>query len=157
MPRQKPNRIEGQFVAHRVDLIASEAWRTAGRAARGILDRLELEHMAHGGNENGNLTCTYDDFASYGIRRKSIAPALNELVELGLIEIVARGRGGNAAYRHASRYRLTYLATRSAAPTDEWRRYVAPMNRTGVPLRDIDSGGENATDPVGAKPPLGTA
>lgn len=122
VPKHNSKKIVGQFVPHRADLIGSYAWRAASRAARGILDRLELEHMAHGGQENGKLICTYDDFAEFGIRRPSISIALSELCDLGLIEIVERGRGGNAAYRRPSKYRLTYLPANSAKPTDEWRQ-----------------------------------
>ena len=121
MARPNPKRIEGQFVPHRADLLASAAWRKLSLAARLVLDRLELEHMAEGGAENGNLACTYDHFEEHGIRRKSVKPALAELVAAGMVEITFKGRGGNAAYRHPSRYRLTYLSAKGRAPTDDWR------------------------------------
>lgn len=123
MARAKPNTIIGQFIPHRIEMLESGAWRRLSLAARHILDRLECEHASHGGFENGSLGCTYDDFQRFGVRRKSIAPALKELQSMGFVVVTRRGRGGNAGYRHMSRYRLTYLATRHEAPTDEWRRY----------------------------------
>lgn len=120
--RKRVDTIHGQFIAHRVDLLESFAWASLSLAARRCLDRLEIEHAHHGAKENGNLPCTYGDFERFGVRRKSIAPAIRELVAAGLIEITHKGRGGNAEFRQPSRYRLTYLHTRTGAPTDEWRR-----------------------------------
>lgn len=130
MPRPKPTRIEGQFIPHRRDLLESPAWRSLSPAARRILDRLELEDMYEGGGENGNLICTYDQMAEYGVRRQSIKAAIAELVAVGMVEVTHKGRGGNAVYRDASRYRITYLRTgkgsRAQSPTDEWRRFNPP-------------------------------
>lgn len=123
MPRVKPTTIAGQFIAHRIEMLESTAWAELTFAARRILDRLEIEHAHHGGKDNGNLPCTYDDFERFGIRRKSVAPALKLLVRLGFIEVTYQGRGGNAEFHQPSRYRLTYLTTKRAAPTDEWARY----------------------------------
>jgi len=144
----KPGTIEGQFIAHRVEMLESDAWAALTFTARRVLDRLEIEHAHHGGKENGKLVCTYNDFAHFGIRRPSIANAIRQLVSLGFVEITHKGRGGNAEYRDPSRYRLTYLAAGRAGPTDDWRDYSAP-----VPLspRDIESRYENVTGPVGTK------
>jgi hypothetical protein len=65
--------------------------------------------MAHAGTANGMLVVTYDDFEEYGIRRSSIARAIREAEALGLIFVSERGRGGNAEFRRASRYGLTWL------------------------------------------------
>ncbi len=80
--------------------------------------------MAHAGTENGNLPCTYDDFERYGVRRRSIPDAMRQLQRLGFVIVAEQGRGGNAEWRRASRYRLTYLGAGGMPPTDEWRRFV---------------------------------
>ena len=90
-------------------------------AARRILDLLQIEHCRHGGKENGKLVLTYDQMASK-MDRHAIAPAIRELVALGFVEITQQGRGGNAEFRIASKYRLTYLARLPDIPTNEWRR-----------------------------------
>lgn len=137
MPRSRQNRIDGQFIAHRVELLESAAWASLSLAARKVLDRLEIEMAHHGGKENGNLPCTYADFERHGIRRKSIAPAIGELETAGLLRVTYRGRGGNATFRQPSRYRLTYVGSDA---TDEWRRFQPP-GRKGRSSRDIDSRG----------------
>ena len=118
---KKTTTIRGQFIAHRVEMPESPAWASLPLACRRILDRLEIEHASHGGKENGNLPCTYGDFEDFGIRRKSIADAVRKLVTLGFIEVTHQGRGGIGEWRQASRYRLTYLPTKKANPTDDWR------------------------------------
>jgi hypothetical protein len=170
VPRVKPNAIVGQFIPHRIDLIESVAWGGLSLAARRVLDRLEIEHMHHGGVENGHLPCTYSDLERFGVRRKSISAAIEELVAAGMIEVTHQGRGGNAVYRNASRYRLTYLATRTAAPTDEWKRRgrhpgaerknakpgakTPPTQGAKTPPTEPITRGENAPTALGAKTPL---
>lgn len=125
MARKKPHAISGQFIAHRVEMLESPAWASLSFAARRCLDRIEIEHANHGAKENGNLPVTYADLEAFGVRRKSIAPAIRQLVQCGFLEVTSKGRGGNAEFRQPSRYRLTYLYTRTGAPTDEWKRYRA--------------------------------
>ncbi len=167
MSRRKPGLISGQFIAHRVEMLESPAWASLSLAARRVLDRLEIEHAHHGGKDNGRLPCTYDDFERFGVRRKSISDAIRQLVTCGLIEVTERGSGGNREFRRPARYRLTYLSTQTAAPTDDWRLFRthagsglgylgSPASRhvRAVPItRDIDSRGANAPEPVGAKTP----
>lgn len=123
MPRSKPTRIEGQFIAHRLDMLESEAWTSLSFVARRMLDRLEIEHGHHGGKQNGALPCQYDDFAAFGIRRQSVMAGLDELKRKGFIEVTRPGRGGNAEWRLPTLYRLTYLPTAKSGPTDDWREY----------------------------------
>ncbi|MFO1143168.1 MAG: hypothetical protein U1E59_12370 [Amaricoccus sp.] len=143
-----PSTIAGQFIAHRVAMLESDAWACLTFTARRALDRLEIEHAHHGGKENGNLVCTYRDFEHFGIRRPSIPSAIRLLVAAGLLEITHQGRGGNSDFRDPSRYRLTYLPTLKHKPTDEWERFTLPAP---LPVRDIESRHENVTGPVGTK------
>jgi hypothetical protein len=117
--------IEPPFVQHRLVMLESAAWRSLNDAAKKLLDRLEVELMRQWtggeGNKNGALVCTYQDFFSYGIRRSSIPGAIQLATGSGLLEVTQQGRFiGNRKW--PSQYRLTYLPTKDAAPTDEWRK-----------------------------------
>ena len=92
------------------------------RAARLVLDRIEIEHAHHGGNDNGRLPVTFDHFVEFGVHRHSIGPALRELCALGYIEVTEHGQAGNGEWRRPNRFRLTYRPVGNAKPTDEWRR-----------------------------------
>jgi len=119
---RRARKIEGQFVPRLVEMIESPAYRVLSLSARRCLDRIEIEHMHHGGRENGQLPITYDHFVEYGVHRHAIGPALRELQALGFIEITERGVAGNAADRAPNKFRLTYVYSGRARPTHEWRR-----------------------------------
>jgi hypothetical protein len=120
------NSINGQFIAHRRSMRESPAWRALPDNARRVLDRLELEHMAHSGKQNGRLQCTYDDFERAGLRRRSITLAIRQCVALGFIEVTRGGYKTAGDVRVPSLYRLTYPlnadARRQGLPTDEWAK-----------------------------------
>jgi hypothetical protein len=122
MPRKKISRIDTQFVPRTVDMIRSPAFSALSLSAHRVIARLEIEHCDHGGCENGKLPVTYDDFERFGINRHAIGPAIRECVALGFVEVTEKGRAGNAEWRKASLYRLTYLHTATAAPTHSWRQ-----------------------------------
>lgn len=111
------------FVIHSLEMRESWAWRALPDAARRVLDRLELEHMQHGGAENGSLIVTYGQFAGAGIRRSSVSLALRQCAALGFLVVERRGKRAAAEFRAASMYRLTYLVGRGSSPepTHEWR------------------------------------
>ena len=116
--------IDGPFIPYRREMIESPAFRALSNSALRILHRLEIEHMAHAGTENGNLVCTYQDFVDYGLSMGAIKPALSQLVALGFIEIKIQGRRSSGGVKMPSCYRLTYLPESGvdAKPTDEWAR-----------------------------------
>jgi hypothetical protein len=103
-------------------MIESPAWSVLSLSARRVLDRIEIEHAHHGGNDNGRLPVTYDDFECYGIHRHSIAAAIREILALGFAEIAERGRAGNAESRSPHKFRLTYFRVGRAPATNEWQR-----------------------------------
>ncbi|WP_143534063.1 hypothetical protein [Rhizobium sullae] len=89
-------------------------------ARKGLL-RLMLEHSKHGGQLNGSLIVTHDDFKRYGINRNYIADAIDELRHMGFAR-VARRKGEDGLSR-ASRYTLTFFGTEDGAPpTNDWKR-----------------------------------
>src|SRR5262249_48832457 len=117
---------EAPYVVHRGKMLESDAYRSLGKTELKILARLEIELMRHRGTNNGRIICTYDDFAEYGIRRRSISRGLRNLRRVGLLEVTQRGR--RDALRNPHHYRLPYLVTYDdagniIAPTDEWKKY----------------------------------
>src|SRR3712207_5280047 len=93
---KRRKRISGQFSARTIEMWESPAYRTLSLSAHRVLSRLEIEHAHHGGNDNGWLPVTFDQFQEYGIERHCIAPAVRELEMLGFVEITEHGRAGNA-------------------------------------------------------------
>jgi hypothetical protein len=118
----RKNKIAGQFSARTIAMMESPAFQVLSLSGRRVLDRLEIEHAHHGGNDNGELPCTYDDFADYGMDRHAIKAAINEVAALGFVEITEPGRAGNAEWRRPNKFRLTYRQVGRANPTDEWSR-----------------------------------
>src|SRR4029077_6606255 len=116
----RKNKISGQFSARTIAMMESPAFQVLSLSARRILDRLEIEHAHHGGNDNGELPVTYDQFIEYGIHRNAVSPAIREVEALGFVEITERGRAGNAEWRRPNKFRLTYRQVGRAAATDEW-------------------------------------
>ena len=127
MPRsQNPMRrswlddTDGGWVAHRLKLMVSPAWRHRPIPLAKILERIEIEHMRHGGKENGHLVVSYDQLVRNGVSRRTIRSALALGVSLGLLEVKQSGEWAGDV-RSPNIYRLTYLPEKNRrAPTDEW-------------------------------------
>lgn len=141
MARKRRNAISGQWAAREISLLESPAYRVLSLSAHRALSRIEIELAHHGGNDNGKLPVTFDDFARYGIRRHSIGPALNELEALGFIRVTERGKPAKGAeYRRPN---LFLLATRegldgvglSGCP---WRRFKTVDEAEAVRQRALD-------------------
>lgn len=116
-----------QFVGREIEMLKSPAYRVLSLSAHRVMSRLEIELANHGGQsvENGKLPCTYDDFVAYGIDRNAIRPAINELIELGFVEITEKGCAGNENFRRPNKFRLTYKGAgdrKFQRITDDWRR-----------------------------------
>jgi hypothetical protein len=122
---KRRNSINDQWSARRREMLESPAYRVLSQSAHRAISRLELELCYHGGNDNGQLPVTFDDFVEYGIDRASVAPALREGEALGFFRITDRGRGGNREYRAPNKFYLTFAfgrESRTKPPTDEWRK-----------------------------------
>jgi hypothetical protein len=121
------NDLAKQWVIYSRDMVESPALRVLNRAAALVMHRLEAEHMAHGGAENGKLVVTRRQFEEWGVHRDSVGPAIRETVALGFVEVI-NGHAGVGGHGEANRYRLTYVNDKHGIPpTDEWRR-VATIN-----------------------------
>ena len=57
-----------------------------------VLHRIQIEHMAHGGLENGRLKVTWLDFEKYGVSRRLIGKSIEEVVAVGIVAIEQPGR-----------------------------------------------------------------
>jgi hypothetical protein len=122
---KRRNSINGQFAARLIEMLESPAYRVLSRSGHMVIARIEIELAPHGGNDNGRLPVTTDNFVEYGMHRTSVAPAIREAEALGFIRITERGHGGNAEYRSPNRFYLTYAHTpdnKKKPPTHEWRR-----------------------------------
>jgi hypothetical protein len=121
--QKRKNKISGQFVYYTREMIESPAYRVLSLQGRKVMRRLELEHMAHGGQDNGKLPCRYHDFINYGCRRHGLSAALIEVEALGFVETMSRGTRayGNVPGK-ASTFRLTYLHTQDGPSTNEWKK-----------------------------------
>jgi hypothetical protein len=88
----KHNKISGQFAARLIEMMESPAYRVLSLSAHRVLSRIEVEWAHHGGQDNGQLPVTFDDFTDYGVHRTAIGPALAELEALGFIVITEKGK-----------------------------------------------------------------
>jgi hypothetical protein len=123
MPRAgRRTRIGGQFAPRLIEMLESPAYRALNQSEHRMLSRLEIELASHGGTDNGNLPITFDDFVAYGINRHSVAPSMRALAALGFIEVTEHGRAGNAEWRRANKFRLTFRDTKQLDPGHEWRK-----------------------------------
>jgi hypothetical protein len=85
------NKITGQWAWLPREALESPAYRALSLSGHRVLARIQLEHLAHAGKENGKLPVTFLNFEEYGIHRSAIAPAIREAEALGFIRITLRG------------------------------------------------------------------
>ena len=74
-----------QFGWYPLDLMESEAFRALSPNSLRLLMRLVIEHVHHGGIENGLLVATHDQLRDYGLTASSIRESIDECVAFGLI------------------------------------------------------------------------
>src|SRR5215212_11907533 len=97
--KKKNGVFAGAFVAHSLEMRLSLAWRHLPDDARRVLDCLEVEHLRHGGADNGALPYTYKQFAQNGIRYGAIPKAVRQCVRLGFLEITRQGGMAASGFR----------------------------------------------------------
>lgn len=131
MTSQKAPRTE-QFIKLPLDLLRSDAWRSASINARRVLDFLMIEEMRgwaknKGENtENGRLKAPYEQLEQMGVGARYVSDAIREAEELGLV--VAERRG----LKVATLFTLTWLPTYDGKPPSN--RWTAYRNLTLTPL-----------------------
>ena len=110
------------WVPHRLELLVSPSWDLAPVPLRRMLDRLEIEHLRHGGMNNGELFVSFRQFQDAGISRRKIASTVALGADLGLLERI-RPDDHKGDLRAPNAYRLTYVPAKGkAAPSDEWKK-----------------------------------
>src|SRR3954447_26140950 len=118
---KRPGSIPGPWVPHRLDMIQSPSWRSRPAPLANIMERLEIEHMRHAGTSNGQLYVSYGQFVEFGVSRRAIKAALRLGEQLGLLEVMESPGLYGGTIRSPQAYRLTYLATPTKPPSDEWK------------------------------------
>lgn len=104
------------------EMISSPAWRAMSHNGQRVVSRIMIEHMKHGGNQNGSLPITYSDFAAYGIRRSSIKGAILDAIRLGFVDLVETGIRGHGIARRPHRFGLTWLPRADFTPaSNRWK------------------------------------
>jgi hypothetical protein len=115
------------------EMLESPAWRALPSAAKAVIERIAIEHMSHGGTENGRLPVTYDDFEKYRIRRMSIRFGIMAAHALGWITVTEEGHAGAGDTRRAARYALQWLDRHDGAPrSNGWKRFETMADANGM-------------------------
>jgi hypothetical protein len=100
------------------ELLRSDAWRSLGINERRLIDFLMIEHMRHGGKQNGKLKAPRQQLHAFGIGSHFVSAAIAAAEKCGLVRC---NRGG---MRVATTYALTWLATADGSPPSHaWRVY----------------------------------
>jgi hypothetical protein len=146
----KQNKISGQFAARLIEMMESPAYRVLSLSAHRVLSRIEIEWAHHGGQDNGHLPVTFDDFASYGVHRTAIGPALAELEALGFIVITEKGKMARAAdYRRPNKFLLTSRpVSKGADPLHKWKRFKTMEEAEAIAEEARKVSGEKKKEPV---------
>jgi hypothetical protein len=146
----KHNKISGQFAARLIEMMESPAYRVLSLSAHRVLSRIEIEWAHHGGQDNGQLPVTFDDFAEYGVHRTAIGPALYELESLGFIVITEKGKMARAAdYRRPNKFLLTSRPTNKGAdPLHKWKRFKTMEEAAAVAEASRKLSAEKKKPPV---------
>lgn len=106
-------------------MLSSPAYRVLTLSAHRVLDRVCIELAHHGGNDNGKLPVTYEQFVEYGIHRHAIAPAIRELEALQFLVVTQRGRPSAGEFRTPNLFLIPWINCKSNPnPRREWRRFA---------------------------------
>jgi hypothetical protein len=112
-------------------MLISPSWQLAPRPLKRMLERLEIEHLRHGGFNNGELFVSYGQFVEAGMSRRSIKPTQQLGADLGLMEVIQNEGAGDI--RAPNAYRLTYVPAKGKKnPSDDWKSITEERARTLV-------------------------
>jgi hypothetical protein len=114
------------FVQLTLAFLESEALKGLSLTAERALRRLMVEHLRHGGRDNGRLDVSYGQFVAAGCTRRCISSALQELTKRGLVKVIETGEWRGKT----SRYELTFLNT-EWKPSNEWKRFKGGIDAQG--------------------------
>ena len=111
--------IGDTFVPLTRTLLENPKYRALGINARRLIDFLALEHLQHGGAQNGYLLAPRRQLEHAGIGARHVSRAIAEVEKAGLVT-VKRGTG-----KRLSTYALTWLPM-GTAPI-RTRRYTGSV------------------------------
>ncbi len=74
-----------QFIWLTRELLMSDAWRSQGINTVRFIHFLLLEHLRHGGQENGKLKAPRRQLRAFGIGARHVSTAIAEAEKLGLV------------------------------------------------------------------------
>lgn len=132
---RKKWKLEGAFAPLPLYLLQSPAYRALTISARRVLDFLMVEHLTHGGAENGALFAPYAQLEAFGVRKDSILEALHMLETFGLIERTFYG-GRQGGRPNATRYGLGWIPLMDEAePRERFRKIT--VEQVGGYLADL--------------------
>lgn len=132
--RAKRWKFEEAFVGEPMSLLESPGYQALNFPAFKILAFLKLEHVRHGGAENGRLLAPHRQLQALGISPRHIKPALAMLEAFGVIRCTTDGTrlGGRP---NAATYALTWLPTSDGQlPTEDYRKVT--KGHVGIYLID---------------------
>jgi hypothetical protein len=98
------------WIWHTLELRRSKAWQGRSIGCIKLIEFLELEHLQHGANENGQLVAPYSQLEAFGISRRTINAAILEAESRGLIRVDRGGLKGRTL-SELNRFTLTYAWT----------------------------------------------
>jgi hypothetical protein len=134
------------------ELLISDAWRSQGINARRFVDFLLIEHMRHGGKDNGKLLAPYRQLGAFGIGDRRVSEAIAEAEEIGLVDC------RRAGLRVATTYTLTWLPMHDGTtPSNRWREYRRPETLPDKGKADSPKKQKSARQREGSLPDKGKA
>ncbi len=104
-----------------VQMLESPACRSLSINARRALDRLEIEHSAHAGLENGELRVSARQFHEFGVTKDCLTNSIRELESKGFIEVQTGEAEGVLLPPFI--FRLTFYGTPDRNATNNWRHW----------------------------------
>ena len=116
------------------DMLASPAWRALTGNAMKIVMRIALEHLRHGGVENGKLPVTYTDFVKFGVRRNTVRESILVAQHLGFIDRTSTGEvPWHGDIRAPGTFSLTWLPRYNGAPpSNRWTKIKDDADARGA-------------------------
>ena len=107
-PKNRPKECGfEQFCWMPLEMMEHEAFRALSLNSLRLLNRLLIEHVQQGGQENGRLVVTHEALRDYGLNGSSVREAIDECVAFGFIRVKAGGRW--AGTNRPNRFQLTWL------------------------------------------------
>jgi hypothetical protein len=154
LPRKKKKGLNAPppdqpWVWFSFEMLESGSMRSLSVNGMRVFHRIQLEHMSHGGLENGRLKVTWLDFEKFGVSRRLIKKSIDETIAAGLVAIEQRGRRAHGEDRgEPTQYRLTYLPVAEPGDyrpaTNDWKRFESNAGAARDAIKAVARRGGNS-------------